>query len=276
MMKKRILNLIALIAVLPILACSKGGSDKGDITPPPTGSTADLKIMTYNVHHCSPPTKDRTFIDLNAIASVINIADPDIVALQEVDVHTLRSGTGNDQAKLLGSLTGRHSYFAKAIDYEGGEFGVAILSKYPILSSSTVLLPHKDGVDYEQRSMAVVKVKLPNGKEVIVASTHWDAEAHRLLQAQKIADYFQNETLPVIVGGDYNDQPGSTSINYFDQFFKRTCTTGCAPSAPSDAPTKAIDLIFYKSNDLTVLTHQVINNSYASDHRPVVATFKFK
>jgi endonuclease/exonuclease/phosphatase family metal-dependent hydrolase len=83
-----------------------------------------LKVMTYNIHHGNPPAKEG-LIDLEAIAEVIKGQAPDLVALQELDVLTKRSGN-IDEVKKLAELTGMHAFFSKGIDHEGGEYGVAV------------------------------------------------------------------------------------------------------------------------------------------------------
>src|SRR5690349_10474736 len=94
-------------------------------------SAARIKILTYNIHHANPPSKPG-MIDIAAVARVINNAKPDLVALQEIDVHTKRSGVTLHEADALAKETGLTAYFAKAIDYDGGEYGIAILSRFPI------------------------------------------------------------------------------------------------------------------------------------------------
>lgn len=89
-----------------------------------------LKVLTYNIHGARPPAQ-KDVIDLAAIARVIRASDADLVALQEVDVRTERSGKEIDQAQDLGRLTERKVFFAKGIDFQGGEYGIAILSKLP-------------------------------------------------------------------------------------------------------------------------------------------------
>src|SRR5690554_4405995 len=86
-------------------------------------TTQSLKVLSYNIHHANPPSKP-DFIDLPAIAKVINESDADLVALQEVDVNTIRSGKGINQTEELGRLTNRHYFFVKGIDYQGGEYGI--------------------------------------------------------------------------------------------------------------------------------------------------------
>jgi endonuclease/exonuclease/phosphatase family metal-dependent hydrolase len=230
-----------------------------------------LRIMTYNVHHCNPPSVAGK-IDVPAIARVINAAKPDLVALQEIDVHTNRSGKELDQARELARLTGMYSFFAKGIDFQGGEYGIAILSRYPVLDSAAYALPMKEGSKGEPRTIAVVTVALKDGRKLKFASTHLDLELeNKLLQVQKIKSLFNNEKLPVILSGDFNDTPGSEPINYTDRFLKRTCLQSCAFTFPVINADKEIDFIMFTPSRFRVKSHQVIDETYASDHLPVLA-----
>ena len=96
---------------------------------PGQGDAPTITVMTYNIHHCNPPSKPG-LIDVEAIAAVIRRESPDFVALQEVDVHTVRSGEGLHQARKLAKLTHMHFHFAKAPSMisMGGEPGTALKS----------------------------------------------------------------------------------------------------------------------------------------------------
>ena len=120
--------------------------------------------------------------------------------------------------------------------------------------------------------MAVVTLALNNGQKIKFASTHLDLIAeNRLLQAQKIAALFTGEKLPVILSGDFNDTPGSETINFTDGFFQRSCTEDCAFTFPEINPEKLIDFILFTPKKISVKLHQVIPESYASDHLPLLA-----
>ena len=152
---------------------------------------------------------------------------------------------------------------------------MALLSKYPILESSKQLLPMKEGIGGEQRVLAWVTVQLQSGKKVIFASTHFDLQDHRLIQAERVTELFKDKPYPVILGGDFNETPGSTAINYLDRSFIRTCRQGCFNTSPASFPTKAIDLIFYKSANAFELTkNYVVQEKSASDHLPLCAVLK--
>src|ERR1700724_2661395 len=83
-----------------------------------------LRVLTYNIHH-GEGTDGR--FDLSRLARVMKSVQPDVIALQEVDRGTERSG-GVDQLAELARLTDMHAEFGKAMDYSGGGYGVAWLS----------------------------------------------------------------------------------------------------------------------------------------------------
>jgi len=246
--------------------------------PPPTDTTSNLRVMTYNIHHANPPAGNT--IDMNAIANVIKNQNPHLVAIQEVDVYTTRSGTTLHQAEELGRLTNMKAYFGKTIDYAGGEYGVAILSKFPISDMKNQQLPTEPGTGGERRTLASAVITLGNAKKLVFASTHLDAQTddtNRFLQITKIKEFLQMETLPVIVAGDFNATPGTRIINTLDSYFTRTCVTGCGFTIPPQNPTRTIDFIAYAtSHKFTVLEHKVIDEKFASDHLPVLSVVRIK
>ena len=232
-------------------------------------------VLTYNIHHGNPPSKPDT-IDIEAIAQVILAVQPDVVALQEVDVHTERSGRDLSQAEALATLTGMYVYFKETMPYQGGSYGLAILSKFPILATQGYDLPTLEGIDAEPRSLAVVTVQLPNQQKLKFGCTHLDHShaANNLLQAREITNLYGDETMPVIIAGDFNAEPQSETIAHLDEYFTRTCQDTCGGTIPVHMPLKEIDFIMYKPGALLkVLHHEVIQETYASDHLPVGATF---
>lgn len=272
-MKRTLLSLLVIASIL-IASCSGGNhiqKNANENTP------STIKVMAYNVHHCNPPSKSATGdIDIDTIAGVIRKQNPDLVALQEIDDHTSRSGAFNE-AEVMAKKLNMHYYFGKAIDYGGGGYGVAILSKYPLSDTKTIALPSTEGFKGETRVLALATITLPNGKAIRFSSTHLEVSsgANRDLQIKEINRIATSETLPFIIGGDFNSAEGSPVIQALDQVFTRTCYQ-CAPTIPVDRPTKAIDFIaFTKTSPFKVLSHQVIPEPYASDHLPVVAELQY-
>jgi len=239
---------------------------------------AVIKVMSYNIHHGNPPAVPDK-IDLVAIASVIKKANPDLVALQEVDVHTTRSGKDLHETKQLAELTGMHYYFFKSIDVYDGAYGNAILSKYPIVHAEGHILPMKSGLAGEQRSVAIIKIEPVSGKAVLFASTHLDLKKpHREIQATTLVDLFKDRVTPVVLCGDFNDVEGSVPLTILDKEFERTCSgQECPGTIPVDSPKRTIDFIMYHpKTSMRVKSSTVIAETYASDHRPVLAELYVK
>ncbi|MCF0070442.1 endonuclease/exonuclease/phosphatase family protein [Dyadobacter sp. CY261] len=262
-MKKYLFSLLTLLTL---------NAEAGTLSDKPAKKQR-FKVMTYNIHHCNPPSAGEK-IDVEAIAKVINAEKPDFVALQEVDVNTERSGKGKNQAKQLAELTGMKCYFSKAIDHQGGDYGVAVLTKFPIVDSARFALPIRPELKEEDRTIAAVTVTLPDKRKLIFASTHLGLkEPNRIQQAETIMKHFGNTELPMILAGDFNATPESPVIAYFDKYFTRTCTD-CKPTIPVEQPKKTIDFIMHKQGSkLKSANTTVIDEKYASDHLPVTAEF---
>ena len=176
-------------------------------------SALKVKVLTYNIHHANPPSKV-DFIDLPAIAKVIIESKADLVGLQEIDVNTVRSGRKINEAAELGKLTGMHYYFAKGIDFQGGEYGIAILSRFPIIKAEKLVLPMKTGIGGEPRVMATITIEPIKGEQIIFANTHLDLKPeNRILQANAIVNYLDKMQLPIIFCGDLNTSPGSEIVS---------------------------------------------------------------
>ncbi len=260
------------ILCFALLLCFKSSFANGD-----KKKKGVIKIMAYNVHHCNPPSVEGK-IDMEAIARVINAEKPDLVALQEIDVHTSRSGKDLDQAKELGRLTGMKAYFSKGIDYAGGEYGVAVLSRFPIEETSRMDLPVQEGTNGEPRTLAAVTVKVSKKQRLIFGSTHLDLkEVNRESQSKLIVEKYGKEELPVVIAGDFNAQPTSGVIRFLDEHFVRTCVENCGGTIPVKNPNRTIDFIMYRPSDaFEVVSHKVIDEQYASDHLPIVAEIRLK
>lgn len=238
----------------------------------PDSNTMQLRIMTYNIRHASPPTHPNV-IDLDTISAVIKKYHPDVVALQEVDVHTGRSGSQIDEAKEIAERTKMHYYFAKAIDFSGGAYGVAILSKFPFDSVKKFSLPSAHDKD-ERRVLGMAYLQIDKNKKLLFACTHMDSEkddSSRMLQIKAIDSLLRPQPLPLLLAGDLNSIPGSAVINFLDQNYTRTCLDNCSYSCPSDKPDQAIDfVVFRKTDSFRIINHQVLNEAYPSDHLPVI------
>ena len=239
-------------------------------------STNQLKVLSYNIHHANPPMH-KDSIDLSAIIQVIKDSDADLVALQEIDSDTERSGSGN-QAQKIGDALGMQVFFGKSIDFQNGAYGVAILSRFPIIASKVYKLPSKPKTHGEPRVLAMSLIQLPDAQTIWFASTHLDSQkedTNRILQIAELLNITANLNQPVLLAGDFNAVANSPVITSLDSVFTRTCSS-CPPTIPVQNPSKAIDFIAFKPKSFFKLNnHRVIDEHYASDHLPVFASFQW-
>ena len=233
---------------------------------------AEIKVLTYNIHHANPPSKEG-LIDIDAIVNVIKKQDPDVIALQELDKFIARSGN-EDQAKIIAEKTGMNYRFFKAIEYAGGEYGVGILSRWPLKNAKQIVLP-KATEKLETRTLAYAEFEHPNGQKFTFACTHLcvGGEESRVMQVKAIQEELAPIKHPVILCGDLNSSQGSASITLLQKQYKNSCTDNCGFTIPAVNPKKNIDFILTKNADWQVKHYEVVDESYASDHRPVAATF---
>ncbi|MBC9930512.1 endonuclease/exonuclease/phosphatase family protein [Chitinophaga qingshengii] len=265
--------------LLTLFACSKSDKKNDEGPTLPVKEKVRLKVMTYNIYGArassGPPA------DLTLLAKVINEQQPDLVALQEVDVFTNRTGTTVHQAKELAALTGMEWFYTKAIDVSGGQFGDAVLSRLPIKESKRYGLPVDPAVSGEFRSVAMIKVN-KEGKDFYFASTHLDhlaQENNRLVQAAELKKIVTGLDLPLIMAGDLNAVPASQTMDLIRSFMNLGCVQQCPLTFPSDKPDRTIDYIMTTPNSgFSVNSHQPLTGYiadkkvYASDHCSVVAT----
>lgn len=215
-----------------------------------------LQIMSYNVRHCAGMD---WVVDYDRTAEVIQRQLPDVVALQELDSMTGRSGQCY-QLDELASRTLYHPVFGAAIDYDGGKYGVGILTRETPLSTKRIPLPGE-----EPRVLLVVELS-----DFVVACTHLDLEdTCRLASVPLIVEEAQRWAKPFLLAGDLNDTPDSELLQELTKHF--TLLSGNEASYPADTPQERIDYItLFKSFSATVLSTQVLNEPEASDHRPMV------
>lgn len=177
-------------------------------------------------------------------------------------------------------------HFSKAIDRDGGEYGDAVLSKYPILETRSYRLPCAAEQPGEDRALCVIRVQI-DGKDLYVASTHLDhlsGDASRLVQAAEIRRIRDTELEgDLILCGDLNAIPSSNVIATMTSFLTNTGPID-QYTFPSDDPDRKIDYIMYapiehfgvQNCQVVSRGDQQIDGVDASDHRPVIADIRFR
>ncbi len=256
-------SLVGVLAASTLAGCGALGK-LSEIMP----ADPEITIMSYNIHHGEGT--DGVF-DLQRIADLILEHEPDVVALQEVDVGTYRSSRV-DQARRLADLTGMEVVFGEFMEYDGGTYGMAILSRLRLLESYNHRLPRGP----ESRTALTVKVRMPNGQPLWVSGIHfYRTEQERLAQAQRLLRILANETAPVILVGDFNSRLGDPVMERVEEEFSVPRKFGPPNTFPSDLPDREIDFVVYRPGDsFTLLDYRVLDVPVISDHRPVLARLR--
>lgn len=277
-LKSAFLALLIAPLFFTVMACDKDSS-ANDKNTEDVGTT--IKFMSYNIHIGNPPSQPSTVVDMEAIAKVINTAKPSFVALQEVDRFTDRSGKDLDQAAKLAELTGMHYQFFKAIDRSNGEYGLAILSKYPILEFKQVALPVVAGTGAEMRTAGWVRVQLEDGSDMVFATVHLDhiSDANRELQTREMLKAMKSyQKYPIILGGDFNMNQSNSLWDLLKVIFQVPCTN-CPSTHSATKPTTAIDYLLFNNTAQSIFklkSYTTYPETYASDHLPVVMELNYQ
>ena len=236
---------------------------------PHVAAKKTLRVMTYNIHVGIGMDKK---LDLQRIADVINRERPDLVGLQEVD-RGVRRTEGKDQIAELAAMTQMSFAFAPNLDYQGGKYGVAILSRWPI--KSTVHRMFENKRESERRGMLRTEIELDKRRTITFVNTHLDYqfEDGRLFETEQLMRFLSDVKGPLIVVADLNDIPDGSSYKLmrtkFDDAWVTSRAKGDGFSYPADKPVKRIDHIFYGEGVRAKKAWVVA--TLASDHVPVVA-----
>jgi endonuclease/exonuclease/phosphatase family metal-dependent hydrolase len=250
-----------------VLGCLLAAGAWAEDTESPTPTT--LKVMAWNIHHGEGEDGK---LDLERIAGVIKKSAADVVLLQEVDDRTQRTGRVA-QAEELARLTGLRATFGKAMDFQGGGYGNAILTRWAPAEVRVLPLP---GGGEPRCALAVTVEVSGNVGKMTVVSTHLDVSsaASRATHAKELATEFAGHANLVILGGDFNATPDEAPLASFADPWIRPKKEGTnTGTIPVGAPTREIDFILIKPapgrKAPTVVRHAVIEETVASDHRPV-------
>ncbi len=232
-----------------------------------------VKVLTFNILHGATTVGD---FNLDNIAKVILEADPDLVAMQEVDFKTNRAKK-YDLVTELAIRTKMAPLFARAMPYDGGEYGEGILSKWSFVSTRNVPLPYTEGT--EPRAAAEIVTVMPSGDTIAFVGTHFDHlrnENDRLAQANKINEVFSRNSYPTILAGDLNATPESLTIKLLkDVWSVSDKRANPSPTIPSTGPKKKIDYVMYTPESRwRVIDTTVIQDSIASDHCSYLVTLE--
>ncbi|MDD9156716.1 endonuclease/exonuclease/phosphatase family protein [Aliivibrio sp. S4TY2] len=268
---------ITLLAFAPGYTYAEQLIDKEVITP-------DIRVGSINIMASRMGSTDNLVLAIKKM-------DADVIALQEVDKLTNRSGVNFssvgekpiDQAKYIADKLGMQSYFCGAIEHDGGKYGSAVISKYPIKLVKKADLPNAEGG--EQRTACAVEIDIPDyPAPLMIVATHLDHSSPELRLKQ--VDFLQTQfsswqfahALPIIIG-DLNFGPTSEEYKNITAWFNDT-DIDLQLTAPSWNPDRKIDYILtsnaqqwdIKSVSIPKPTDKVGKTIYArtTDHLPMV------
>lgn len=231
----------------------------------------ELRVVSYNIKHARG---NDNAVDLERTSGVLRVLAPDVVGLQEVDDRATRSG-GVDQAARLGKLLGLQHAFGRFMDFQGGAYGLAILTRHPIVETRSVDLPEGN----EPRVALSIDIRLPDASIITIVNVHFDwvrDDGFRFAQAETLTKYLDGLKTPYILLGDFNDLPQSRTL----ALFKARATEARKPDGarftfPSTTPEREIDYIFFApASRWRAGEVRVIDERVASDHRPVLAVLE--
>ena len=227
----------------------------------------ELKIMSYNIRNCIGMDRQNR---ADRVAAVINDCNPEVVAVQELDSVTTRSQQ-RFLLRTLADMTGMKATFASAIPYDGGSYGVGILSRTEPMKSAKAALPGRE----ERRTLLMAEFE-----DFIFCCTHLsltkeDNEASVEIIAKAIEEFRGESLKPVYIAGDWNASPTSATLAKISEIADILNDTSVF-TFPSDKPRSTIDFIARMKDeripDARVIRGEVIEASLASDHRPVTVT----
>ena len=247
-----------------------------DLAQKPENATSQIfRVMTFNIHHGEGLDGK---VDLHRIASLIRQEQADLVALQEVDKGVERTARRDLPAELV-TLTGMTCVFSNNFHYQGGQYGNAVLTRFPILAATN---SHYQMLQTnEQRGLLQVTLEA-YGRSLVIMNTHIDYrrnDAERLLNVKEIQSLAARAGIPVVLCGDFNDTPGSRVYSQLREAFDdawESAGEGTGWTYPANDPMKRIDYVWISKGAMLEVIDARVLESTASDHRALIVDLRFK
>lgn len=258
---------------LTLVGCSSLGSAAHGGVPV---EDATLRVMTYNIQSGHG--------NLEATATAIRTAHPDLVALQEVDVHWAERSGFADQATILGERLGMNVRFAPIYRIPAStsgqpirEFGVALLTRFPVQAwhnDTLTRLSTQDPNPIPAPAPGLLEATIDvHGTRVRVFNTHLDYRSDPRVRRQQVSEmmaHIGTADTPTIVFGDLNATPSAPELaplraRLHDAW---SAAFGNGFTYPADGASKRIDYVLVSSH--FVVRDASVPDTQASDHRPVI------
>jgi endonuclease/exonuclease/phosphatase family metal-dependent hydrolase len=230
-----------------------------------TQAAATIRVLTWNVHGCVGRDGVR---DPNRVARVLEAAQPDISALQEIDNRT--RAAAHDPFSYFGELFGWTTVSVRTLTAKDGHYGHIVLSRWPIESLGEIDL----SVRWREPRKAIVGAIAAPGARVIVVAVHLGLlPFERRRQFARLRQRLDTiPERPLLVLGDFNDFPGRRrSGSHLSPSLE---STPPLPTYPSRLPLLPLDRIWF-SAPLGLQTAATLSDAeHVSDHLPLVASLR--
>lgn len=221
--------------------------DELQVTPPrfkaseieaPEGDGKQLRVMSWNIKYGAMRAPfwfdcwgDQVSLSASQVESnmeelyaLIREADPDILMVEEIELYSRRSAYHNMVQGILDHTQLNYGAYyetwnSRYIPSEGlgrMSLGNAIFSKYPITGASKIAQDPREDQDgltayfYIQRFIGRAEIELPESVKVAAYVVHteaYDEDGTKGRQIEQIYDVVSAETLPFVLGGDFNELP---------------------------------------------------------------------
>lgn len=265
---------LSVVLILAILFCmSAGCGQKMPLEITGENSVANVvtaeegqaivRVLQYNAQNCDDGKK------IQEVAEEIRSVNPQIVCLQELDWDTKRSGR-QEVLKQLAELLSMNYLFVPAISFQGGLYGIGILSVYPLENNERFILPVQNGE--EGRILAKAQVRI-NETTVDILNTHLSFESAESRQKQfsLLQEHLKNVN-HFILCGDFNVEGYSEFDTLENVCAVNTAETNYLTYLPDEDETDmflGLDNIIVSGN-MKIQSSQMINTT-VSDHNMLVA-----
>ena len=241
---------------------------------PEPEETGILRVVSIGINN-----KNADYVRL---VNMIKDEKADLVVLREVDKNNTRTGIDINQAEVIAGDVGMQYVFAPQLDnYNSGQFGLAVLSKWPIEESWIAKLPVGPVLKGDERPLAYLKVNYEDDIDIAFFGLHLDdgSNANRRLenrpiQAAALLDYIKDIDIPTIVAGNFFFQ--NTGNDALPQSYLDELISPCMPCQPTVSMHGAdfiADHVLYKNIDPIKLRSYKLG-AEISGRKPAIAEFK--
>ncbi|MCC8424781.1 endonuclease/exonuclease/phosphatase family protein [Mucilaginibacter sp. UR6-11] len=264
-----------------------------------------IRMMTYNVHDFKKFGSGKDISTKHEILEIIAGKQPDVIGIQEFYARKRGQYAMIDSvSKIIGS---DNYYFENFSGSDEEKSGMAIFSKYPIVSKGLIQLSgmnngnqclyadinkngrifrvysmHLQSINFEPEDYRYLDTVAKKGKPDLSSTRRLGSKLKKAFikrseQVAKIRSHASQCPYPYIISGDFNDTPSSFAVNQMAKGLKNTfCEKGfgLGRTYNGDFPNYQIDYIM-ATPGFDVTSYTIIERKL-SDHYPVCADLLLK